>query len=133
MRTAGRGAPWQDSPADDALAAALASGRSVNDAAASAGVAERTAFRRLTDAAFKARVSALRGDMVATAAGRLADGMAAAVDVLRGLLADPDPHVRHKAAAKLIELTVRVREQVEIEDRLARLEALEADGPRGGR
>ncbi len=119
--------------ADDALAAGLAAGKAVKVAAAAAGVGERTAFRRLTDAAFKARVSALRGDMVATAAGRLADGMAEAADVMRALLADPDPHIRHKAAAKLIELSVRVRDQVELEDRLARLEALAAEQPKEGR
>jgi len=52
--------------------------------------------------------------------------------VLRALLADADPHVRHKAAVKLIELSVRVRDQVEIEDRLSHLEALAAEAP-GGR
>ncbi len=118
--------------ADDALAAELAAGKTVRDAATAAGVAERTAHRRLTDPAFKARVSEVRGGMVTTAAGRLADGMAAAADVLRALLTDADPHVRHKASVKLIELSVRVRDQVEIEDRLARLEATMAEQP-GGR
>jgi HEAT repeat protein len=121
------------STADEALAAALAAGKAVKDAATAAGVAERTAFRRLTDPKFKSRVSAIRGEMVANAAGRLADGMSEAAEVLRALLSDPDPHVRHKAAAKLIELSVRVRDQVELEDRLARLEALAAEQPKEGR
>lgn len=114
------------SRADDPLAAALAAGKTVRDAATATGVSERTAHRRLTDPGFKARVTELRGGMVATAAGRLADGMAAAADVLRALLASDDENVRHKAAAKLIELGLRVREQAEIEDRIGRLEELAA-------
>src|SRR4051812_38904491 len=80
--------------ADDALAAALAAGRTVRDAAAAAGVSEKTAHRRNADPAFKARVTALRAGMVTTAAGRLAGGMAAAADVLVALLADADPGER---------------------------------------
>lgn len=117
--------------ADDALAAALAAGRTVRDAAAAAGVAERTAFRRLADAGFRGRVSELRAGMVSAACGRLADGMAAAADVLRGLLADDDPHVRHKAAVKLIELGVRMRDATEVEARLADLERQLAENPAG--
>jgi HEAT repeat protein len=110
-------------PADDALAAELAAGKTVRDAATAAGVGERTAFRRLTDPAFKARVSELRGAMVVAAAGRLADGMAAAADVLRELLTHDDPHVRHKAAVKILEVGVSLRSAVEFEGRLIALEA----------
>ncbi len=119
--------------ADDALATELAAGKSVRNAATTAGVAERTAHRRLTDPAFRARVSELRGGMVAAAAGRLADGMAAAADVLRALLADEDPHVRHKAAVKVLELAASLRVQVELEDRMAELEARVAERPEAGR
>jgi hypothetical protein len=114
-------------PADDALAAALAAGKTVRDAAASVGVAERTAFRRLSDPAFKARVSELRGGIVAAAAGRLADGMAAAADVLWALLAHDDPHVHHRAAVKVLELAANLRIQVELEDLMRELEARVAE------
>ncbi len=117
--------------ADDALAAELAAGRTLRDAAAAAGMSERTAHRRLQDREFVARVAALRGVMVRAAAGRLADGMTQAADVLRALLASADEHVRHKAAVKLIELGVKVAELAELEQRVADLEAA-ADAAEGG-
>jgi hypothetical protein len=125
---AGRGS------ADDRLAAELAAGKTVRDAAAAVGIAERTAHRRLTDAAFKARVAELRGRMIDAAAGRLADGMTSAADVLRELLTNPDPNVRHKSAAKLIELSLKTRDVTELEGRLAALEQQLAGGaaPGGG-
>ena len=109
-------------PADDTLAAELAAGKTVRDAAAASGVSERTAFRRLDDPAFAATVNRLRSQMVRSAAGRLADGMTEAAGVLRSLLADPDAHIRHKAAVKLLELGLKVGEAAELERRLADLE-----------
>jgi hypothetical protein len=109
--------------ADEALALALASGQTVRDAAAAAGVAERTATRRWADAAFRRRVAELRGDMVGRALGRMADGMTEAADVLRALLAaDTPPAVRLGAARSLLELGVKLREAVELEARLTSLE-----------
>lgn len=118
--------------ADETLAAELAAGKTVRDAATATGVAERTAFRRLTDPKFKARVSELRGRMV-TAAGRLADGMTAAADVLRALLADEDARLRYKAAGKVLELAASLRVQVELADRMAELKAQAAKLPEVGR
>jgi hypothetical protein len=108
--------------ADDRLAAELAAGKTVRDAAGAAGVGERTAHRRLAEPVFKMRVAELRGEMVAAAAGRLADGMGEAAAVLRGLLGSADEHVRHKAAAKLIELGLKVVELAELERRVSELE-----------
>lgn len=114
--------------ADDVLAGLLAAGNQVKDAAARAGVGERTAFRRLKDPAFAARVRDLRAAAVSAALGRLTDGMTAAADALTALVADPSPDVRFKAAAKVIELALKVRDQADLEDRLARVE----DQLRGG-
>jgi hypothetical protein len=108
---------------DAALALALASGLTVGAAARRAGVGERTAYRRLADAAFRARVAALRGEMVERALGRAARGMSAAADTLRQLLKADKESVRQGAARALLELTVRLRESVELEERLAALEA----------
>ena len=107
--------------ADELLAAELAAGKTVRDAAAAAGVSERTAYRRLEDEAFLYRVAALRAAMIDTAAGRLADGMAAAADVLRALLAADDDRVRLAAASKLIDSGLKVRELVDLEEELAAL------------
>lgn len=110
------------SGADERLAAELAAGKTVHDAATAAGIADRTAFRRLADHTFKARVAELRSAMVATATGRLVDGMTEAATVLRSLLDSTDEHVRHKAAVKLIELGLKVTELAELEARVNRLE-----------
>jgi hypothetical protein len=114
--------------ADDRLAAELAAGKTVRDAATAAGVAERTAHRRLADPGFKAHVADLRGQMVAAAAGQLADGMGEAAGVLRALLGSEDEHVRHKAAVKLIELGLKVVELAELERRVSELEQQQNPG-----
>jgi hypothetical protein len=112
---------------DDALALALASGQTLRDAAAAAGIGERTASRRWADPAFRRRVDELRADLVARALGRLADGMAEAADVLRALLAaGTPPAVRLGAARSLLELGCRLRESVELEARLTALETATA-------
>jgi hypothetical protein len=108
--------------ADESLALALASGRTLRDAAQAAGMAERTAARRWADPAFRRRVAQLRGDMVGRALGRMADGMTEAADVLRRLLAAESESVRLGAARSLLELGVKLREGVELEERLADLE-----------
>jgi len=108
--------------ADEALALAVASGQTLRDAAQTARVGERTATRRWADADFRRRVAHLRGDMVQRSLGRMADGMAEAADVLRKLLAAESESVRLGAARSLLELGVKLRESVELEERLADLE-----------
>jgi hypothetical protein len=117
--------------ADETLVAELAAGKTVREASATAGVAERTAFRRLEDSAFKARVAELRSEMVRTAAGRLVDGMTEAAGVLRAGLTDTDANVRHRSAVKLIELGVKVTELAELQRRVDELERHIEEG--GGR
>ena len=108
--------------ADEALATALALGQSLRDAAASAGVSERTAARRQAEPDFRRRVSELRAELVKGSLGRLADGMSEAADVLRRLLSAEAESVRLGAARSLLDLGVKLRESVEIEERLAALE-----------
>lgn len=115
-------------PADDILAGHLAAGRSVVEAASAAGVSERTAHRRLKLPAFTARVAELRGQMVSAAAGKLADGMTRAADVLSRLLGSEDENVRARAAALILTHGIKVAELVEIEKRVAALEQSAAQG-----
>jgi hypothetical protein len=109
--------------ADEALAAALAMGNTLRDAARAIGIGERTAARRWADAAFKRRVSELRGDMVARSLGRMADAMTDAADVLRKLLKAKSESVRLGTARSLIELGLKLRDSIEVDARLAALEA----------
>ncbi len=107
----------------DALALALAKGRSVADAAVEVGVGKRTVFRRLADPTFKARIQTLRGEMVAQALGRMADGMCEAADGLRALCKAESESVRLGACRTMLELSLKLRDCLETEDRLAALEA----------
>jgi hypothetical protein len=108
---------------NDALALALAAGDSIAAAAAKAGMGERTAYRRLADPDFRRRVAELRAEMIGRALGKLADGMTEAADVLRQLLAgQTPPAVRLGAARSILELGVKLRESVELEQRVAALE-----------
>ena len=110
------------SAADERFAAELAAGATVVDAAAAAGIALRTAHRRLEDPDFAARVRELRAVMVSTSLGRLSNGMAAAADALNELVGTKSPAVRLRAARAVLEIAMRLREATEIEDRLAAVE-----------
>lgn len=107
---------------DAALLLALAAGQTVRDAAQLAGVSEKTAARRLADPAFRRRMAALRAEMVARALGRMAEGMADAADTLRRLLTADADTIKLGAARSLLELGSKLRESVELEERLQTLE-----------
>jgi HEAT repeat protein len=115
---------------DAAFVLALAAGQTARDAAQAAGIGERTAARRMADPAFRTRVSQLRGEMVTRALGRLADGMAEAAETVRALLQAESESVRLGAARSLLELGNKLRESVELEERLAALEGRLAEGDR---
>lgn len=119
--------------ADDALALALARGATLRDAAAEVGIGERTATRRWADPGFRGRVAEFRQDMVARCLGRMADGMAGAADTLRKLLSANSEPVRLGAARAMLELGVKVRDSVELGERLDELEGLLSAHAQGGR
>ncbi len=108
--------------ADETLIAELAAGKSVRSAASTANVSERTAFRRLDDPVFRARITQLRSEMISSAAGHLSASMLEAANVLRDGLTDPDINIRHKSAVKLIELGIKITELVDMENRVTDLE-----------
>lgn len=116
--------------ADEALA--LAGGQTLRDAAQVVGIGEWTATRRWADQAFRLRVSELRGEMVGAALGRMVDGMTEAADVLRKLLTAESESIRLAAARCMLELGVKLRASVEIEQRLAELERRQAEAGNEG-
>jgi hypothetical protein len=77
----------------------LAAGTPVGAAAEQAGVSRRTVERCLARPAFRRLVARFRGDMLATALGRLTDNMTRAADAVAALLDAPEPHIRLRAAA----------------------------------
>ena len=104
------------------LALALASGTSIKDAAAEAGISRRTVERCLARLTFRQLVARLRGEMVATALGRLTDNMTRAADAVAALLDAPEPHIRLRAARTLMSLGLKFRDSVDVTDRIRDLE-----------
>jgi hypothetical protein len=108
---------------DVVLALALAAGTAVGAAAEQAGVDRRTASRKLADPALCRQVAEFRGQLIAAALGRLADNMTRAADAVTTLLDDPDPRLRLRAARILFNFGLRLRDAVDVGDRLRDLEA----------
>lgn len=105
------------------LALELAGGQTIRAAAAKIGMGESVAYRRwANDPEFRRRVGDLRGEMVARAAGVMADGMSEAATTLRGLLTAISESTRLGACRTMLELGVKIRETVELESRLKVIE-----------
>ncbi len=109
--------------ANEALAAAVAAGRTVAEAAKEAGVSVRTAHRRKADPQFARRVQRIQFDMVRAASGRLSESLAEAVGVIRDLLTHADPNIRLRAATRVVDLGIKVHERVVRELEMAALQA----------
>ncbi len=109
--------------ADGALLIAFAGGATATEAARRAGVSERTAFRRLQDPAFQKRIAQARNKMVDAVVGQLAEASVTAVQTLRKLCNGRSETVRLGAARSMLQLTMKLHEHVNIESRLASLEA----------
>ncbi|MFO0846618.1 MAG: hypothetical protein U0797_30335 [Gemmataceae bacterium] len=115
--------------ADAQLAAALARGERVEDAARLAGVSARTAFRRLKgDPGFRAMVAEARSQMVRRVAGRLADAGERAVGTLVGLLDGEDLRVGLGAPARSSNTCSRRRSWSSCEERVRDLERAIREG-----
>ena len=113
---------------EDALLLAVACGATVGGAAKRCGITDRAVYRRLKDADFKARLQAVRSDMVARCTGLLT---AAAGEAVRTLLAlqkeATPPAVRLSAARAVLEVGMKLREVVDLQTRMDELEAFVKD------
>jgi hypothetical protein len=118
---------------DDALVLALACGATVESAAQRAEVSERTVFRRLADPAFQERVRATRLDMTQRTSGMLTAASLEAVKTLVLLLQpSSSASVRRNAARDILELGLKLREGINLEERLATVETRVAQAIGGG-
>ena len=108
---------------DESLISILAAGTSVQEAAVQAGVGERTAFRRLNDPEFRQRLAHTKGQMLEAVSTRLVASASSACEELERLLKKAESEsVRLGAARTILEQVLRMREFVEIDQRLLALE-----------
>jgi len=107
---------------DSDLILSLARGKTVREAAESAGIGERTAHRRLSEPVFLRLVQETRAEMMTRAMGKLADASIEAVETLVSLLKAESETVRLGAARTILEAGPRLRELTDMETRLADLE-----------
>lgn len=114
----------QRKKAQDVVLLALACGASVDAAAAQAGLSPRTVYRHLASPGFRSQLTSLRADLVQRATGMLGAAALEAVKTLMSLQEATTPAaVRLGAARTIIELGLKLREEGELSDRLAALEA----------
>ena len=110
--------------ADSALITALAAGGTVEATAKTAGVSERTVYRRLDDPAFRRRVVEARDEMLEQAMAQLSRAATGATTTLVMLLAKDVPAtVRLGASRAILDTLLRWREQTSLAERLDRIEA----------
>lgn len=106
-----------------AVMIALASGRSVADAARDGGVSERTISRWKQDLEFRAEITHIRGTLLDETLGQLVAASADAVATLRSVLgSDESDAVKVRAARAILASMITVREAVDVEERLTRVE-----------
>lgn len=107
---------------DDALIRHLAAGSTVESAARRAGVSRATAHRRLTDPAFRQRVEETRAELWKRAMSVLSKASVESAAVLRRLLRSADEKTRMQTAKIVLEQGSKLRDQIELAQRLAAIE-----------
>ena len=109
---------------DDVIVEALARGECQTAVAKLAGCSATTIRRRLENPEFRNQIERFRETMLDSAAGQLGAILNKAVATLEGLLVkSTPPAVRLAAAKSVIELTIRTREVLSWEKRIAELES----------
>ncbi|NEA78035.1 hypothetical protein G3I30_02650 [Actinospica acidiphila] len=106
---------------------ALAQGHTTGQAAKQAGVSSRTVLRWLEDDDFRQEISDTRTELLRAAVGRLAAAATKAVDTLVDALTTEKGQARVQAAKVLLEATLSLRESLDLEERIAAIEAADRD------
>jgi hypothetical protein len=110
-------------PNRPAAIVALARGATSEQAARDSGVSGRTVRRWMEDPDFQLEVRDTRTEMLSAAVGRLSASAAEAIETLREALADDDGRTRVQAARVLLDACLSLRESLDLEQRIAALEA----------
>jgi hypothetical protein len=106
------------------LVHALAHGATVEQAANKAGVGVRTAYRFRADPAFRKHLQEIQNETLRRLTGLLAGASLGSVKTLVTLQQDASTpaHVREKAARDVLELGLKFREKVDLEERVTAAE-----------
>jgi len=107
---------------DAFLIPVLVTGKSVREASQETGLSERSIYRRLADPLFRKQLSVARTALVDRALGKLSDACSEAAATLHALLTAQGENVRLGAAKAILEITPKVREWIELENRVTVLE-----------
>jgi hypothetical protein len=116
---------------DLVLLSHLSTGATADAAAAAAGCGVRTVYRRLQQEDFRFQLMDLRAQALERSVIQLGHLTSAAADTLAALLEARAETVRLGAARAIIELGLRLREQVDFEQRLRALESQSASPKTG--
>ncbi|WP_405698206.1 hypothetical protein OHA99_26740 [Streptomyces coelicoflavus] len=117
-------------PKRPAAVLALAQGHTTGQAAKTAGVSSRTILRWLEDDDFRQEISETRTELLRAAVGRLAAAATLAVDTLMDALTTEKGQARVQAAKVILESTMALRESLDLEERIAAIEAADRDRTR---
>jgi hypothetical protein len=110
--------------ADEGLVLALACGATPEGAAQKSGLSLRTVYRRLAQPEFRQRVDQVRAEMVRRVAGLFTAAAMASIKTFTTLQESAcSEAVRLGAARAIIELGCKLRQAVELNERVAALEA----------
>lgn len=104
-----------------AIAAILAA-RSITEAAEISGIARRTLYRYLSQDSFRNELQKAESEILACTGRRLLQEQLASVDALAYLRDSAAESVRLQAARCLLEQCLKWRENVNLEERISKLE-----------
>jgi hypothetical protein len=107
---------------DTLMAAAVASGQTIRQAAASVNLSERQGRRIACQPAFRQVVNELRTQAVATAVGALSDFATKAAEKLTELTTCGDPAIELRSAVAILSQFSKLSESVDLRQRVELLE-----------
>jgi len=111
-----------DGPKDLKFALLLATGSTVESAAAAVGYSYRAGRRRMENARFRELVKETRNGILQQAHGKLTQLAGEAADELQKAIRDPDPKVKLKAIELVFTARSSISHEFDFEQRLTALE-----------
>ena len=117
---------------DEILIAALLESRNLAEVSKKTNTPPRTLYTMLQNKTFKENLNTAKSNMLNQAVSKLNNYTAMAVDILAEIAQDNEQNgqVRVSACRSLLDITVRLNEQIDVLNRLEELERLQAENSR---